>query len=173
MSDTPINNTVESDSDILVRWNQQMESVSLTEITRLLYLQRASETKDKIDILGAEINLRQDKVRFINDLICDINNLTNDENGCDLTALQDKLSIAKELGVNISTDKLTLNSLERDRMIQNLHLTGEGWDKENRSETQKMEVCVKELDRIMMLLKEIQKSEDKPKRSSLAGIKGG
>ena len=163
-------------ADLLIQMKNQIDHTAITPEVFKLYAQRANETKEKIDRLAAEIHQRQDKMRLINDLICDINNLTDDKHELNLSQnldLQEKLRIAKELGANINAEKLTYSPVERDRLLQNLNLKAEEWDKTNRTETQKMEIHVKELDRIMMLIKEVQKGEDRPKRSATAGMKGG
>jgi hypothetical protein len=149
---------------------------ALTPQVMAFYATRAADTKTKIDQLGAEISQRQDKMRFINDLIADINTLTDSKKCLDLSKhpeIQEKLRVAKEMGININVDKVKFNSEERDGLIQNLHLKGKNWDDENKTQTQKMDIYIKELDRVMMLLKEFQKSESQSKRGALAGIKGG
>lgn len=140
------------------------------------YAYHATKTKENVDQLAAEVHKRQDEMRVINDLICAINNLTDENNALDLSnnqELQEKLREAKELGANINADQLKFSPVERDRLIQNLHLKADEWDKTNRTQIQKMEIHVKELDRIMMMIKEVQKGEDRPKRASNQAIKGG
>jgi hypothetical protein len=149
---------------------------SMTLEMMRLYALEASHMKDKIDLLAAEINQRQDKMRLINDIIAEINNLTDEKNGLDISQnaeLLEKLQLARELGVKIKEGQLKFNSFERDRLIENLHLAGDSWDKENRHHTQKMEIHVKELDRIMMMLKDVDKKEDQAKRPMLSGMRGG
>ncbi len=149
---------------------------AITPQVMLFYAQRGADMKSKIDQLGAEISQRQDKMRLLNELIAAINNLTDDKNGLDLSKnldIVEKLRVLKELGVTIPEGKLKFSSTERDRLVENLHLHGDSWDKENKTQTQKMEICIKELDRVMMLLKECQKCENQGKRGATAGIKGG
>lgn len=134
-----------------------------------LYAYKATEVKGKIDDLGASVSQRQDRMRLLNDVISSINSLTNENNELDLTdndELQNKLAVAVSLGVNIpkyDEKKIKFNTLERDRLIENLHLASDGWDKENKNQTQKMEILIKELDRYMMMLKEISKDEKQTK----------
>lgn len=171
----PISVAVDAKS-LLLQMRDEIDHIALTPAIYKFYANRAMETKNQIDQLAAEIHQRQDKMRFINNLISEINNLTDSNSELDFNQnpeVQEKLRIAKELGVSINVDKLQYNAVERDRLIQNLHLKAEEWDKDNRTQTQKMEIFVKELDRIMMMLKEVQKGEDRPKRSASAGIKGG
>jgi cell fate (sporulation/competence/biofilm development) regulator YlbF (YheA/YmcA/DUF963 family) len=115
-------------------------------------------------------------MRLINELISSINAKTDNSSSLDLTGdeeLQEMLRLAKELGAKVDPEKLTYTAAERDRLVENLHLKGDEWDKENRTQTQQMEIQIKNLDRIIMLMKEVQKGEDRTKRNAAAGIKGG
>lgn len=148
---------------------------SLTEQILRFYMGEAQKMKNKVDLLAAEINQKQDRMRLINDIISEINNLTDEKNALDIgknDELLEKLLIAKELGVKIKDGQIKFNPIERDRLIENLHLAADSWDKENRFQTQKMEIHVKELDRIMLMLKDVERKEDQSKRSMIAGIKG-
>jgi len=156
--------------------NERRSGISLTDEMRKFYAFHAEQMKGKIDAHAAEVHQRQDKMRLINDIIAEINNLTNESNGLDIsqnTDLLEKLQIAKDLGVKIKENQTSFNAVERDRLIENLHLAGDSWDKENRHQTQKMEIVVKELDRLMMILKDVDRKEEQAKRPMLAGIRGG
>lgn len=170
MNDTTVSAPIGSGPIVL-----PTRSGSITAEVLKMYLNRGTEMKESIDQMGAEVTQRQDKMRLINDIISEINNLTDEKNGLDLSqqpGLQEKLRVAKELGVNLVEGKLKFNAIERDRLVENLHLAGDSWDKENRSLTQKMEIRIKELDRLMMLLKDVFKYENRPKQAIVAGIKG-
>lgn len=146
-----------------------------TEVMQF-YLNNASKTKDKVDHLAAEVNQRQDKMRFMNDLLAEINILTDDKNGLDIsknTELLQKFQLARELGIKIKENQVKFNGIERDRLIENVHLATDNWDKENRFQIQKMEILVKELDRLMLLLKDTDRKEDQARRPMAAGIRGG
>jgi hypothetical protein len=176
MSDTPVTHQVEGDLSLSPITTHRQFGNSISAEMRKFYALRALETKNKIDQLGAEINQRQDKMRLINDIISEINSLTDDNNCLDISqnaALLEKLQIAQDLGVHLKEGKLKFNAIERDRLIENLHLSGDSWDKENRHQTQKMEIHVKELDRLMMLLKDADRKEDQAMRPALSGIRGG
>ena len=149
---------------------------SITLEMRKFYAFQASEMKNQIDRFAAEISQRQDKMRLINDIIAEVNNLTDEKNSLDIgqhADLLEKLQVARELGVKIKEDQTKFNGIERDRLIENLHLAADSWDKENRHQTQKMEILVKELDRLMIILKDVDRKEDQAKRPMLAGIRGG
>jgi hypothetical protein len=149
--------------------------LAITPEVMAFYAKRAADAKEEIDKLAAETSQRQDKMRFLNDLIAEINSLTDEKQCLDISKhleLQEKLRIAQELGVKITGGKLKFDSIERSRLVENLHLQGDNWDKENKTQTQKMDIYIKELDRVMMLLKEVQKYENQSKRGALSGIKG-
>lgn len=161
--------------DLTSLWNKHSSTTSVTDEMRRFYALQAEHLKSRIDALAAEVRQRQDKMRLINDIIAEINNLTDEKNGLDISQnadLLEKLQIAKELGVKIKDGQTKFNALERDRLIENLHLQGDNWDKENRHQTQKMEIVVKELDRIMMILKDVDRKEDQAKRPMIQGIRG-
>lgn len=148
-------------------------STSLTSEMTKLYAYKASEIKSKIDLIGAEISQRHEKMRAVNDLIVAINNITDEENSIDITDNEEilqKMQIVQDLGVKIPQGQLKFNSLQRDRLIENLHLTADSWDKENKTHTQKMEICMKEVDRYMMILKELSKDEKQIKQGMSKGI---
>jgi hypothetical protein len=176
MSDThgPLN--VEGNTPPSTVWKPRHFGNSISAEMRKFYALQAVDTKHKIDHLGAEINQRQDKMRLINDIISEINSLTDEKNGLDISQnvkLLEKLLVAKELGVHMKDGQFKFNAIERDRLIENLHLSADSWDKENRHQTQKMEIHVKELDRLMMLLKDVDRKEDQALRPMVSGIRAG
>ena len=175
MNNLDIKDELSMGADLKV-YMKDIENKAVTPEVMAFYALRAGEMKEKIDELAAQTSQRQDRMRLINDIIADINSLTDDKQCLDITnhpKLQEKLRVAKELGVNINIEKVKFDNLSRDRLVQNLHLTADNWDKENKSQTQKMEIYIKELDRVMLLLKEAQKNENQAKRGATAGIKGG
>lgn len=150
---------------------------SITGNVMRFYASVATSMKDKIDNLGAEVSMRHDQMRLINEIIAEINDLTDEKNSFQISTektpeLIKKLQVAKELGVKVKDGQFKFNAIERDRLLENLHISLENWDKQNRFQTQKMEIHVKELDRLMLLLKDVERKEDQAKRSMLAGIKG-
>lgn len=165
---------IEQSQAIEMSIDNDMSTALTTEMIKL-YAHKASEIKGKIDVIGAEVSQRHEKMRAVNDLIIAINNVTDDENGIDITdneEVLEKMRIVKELGVKIPERQLQFNSLQRDRLIENLHLTADSWDKENKTQTQKMEICMREVDRYMMILKEISKDEKQIKQGMTKGISG-
>lgn len=175
-----------SDNSSNLALNSQVEATTIasqplarnTCITvemKKFYALRAENMKQNVDALAAEVHQRQDKMKLINDIIAEINNLTDEKNGLDISQnveLLEKLQVARDLGVKIKDGQTIFKAIERDRLVENLHLATDSWDKENRHHTQKMEIVIKELDRIMMLLKDVDRKEEQAKRPMLAGIRG-
>lgn len=169
MSDNTPNNGIRYiEEDLAVRWPlHEILSTGVTSEMIKFYAHEAAELKGKIDGLAAEVTHRQDKMRYVNDILAEINNLTDDKNCLNITDhpdLIEKLNILRnDYEVKIP-ENLKFTSNQRDRLVENLHLTADGWDKENKNQTQKMEIFTKVLDRYMMMLKEIQRDEKTTKQ---------
>lgn len=119
--------------------------------------------KDKVDNMAAEIEQRQGKIKLLHEILQAINKLSN-ENGLDIseqTALQEKLKIAKELGVDIPEDQLTFNAQQRDFLKESLCLAADDFNNENKLHTQKMHVLSQEADRWLMLANTFLKGEER------------
>jgi hypothetical protein len=116
-------------------------------------------------------------MRFINEIICEINALTDDKSGLSIAGKDDlikKLGLAtQELGVKIPEGKLEFTPLEFTRLMQNLNLSADGWDKENKTYMQKIEIQNKIIDRLMMILKGIEKAEHQAISTAGRAIRGG
>lgn len=109
--------------------------------------------KDKVDNLGAEIAQRQDKIKLLHQILQAINKLSN-EKGLDIsqqTELQEKLKVAKELGVDISIDRMNYNAQERDFLKESLCMAADDFNNENKLQQQKMNVLSQEADRWLTL----------------------
>lgn len=174
-----MNISIESDTKVQGYQPGQQQTAVTTDVMKY-YAHRATETKEKIDQLGAEVSQRQDKMSLIIDIISDINEeinkLKDDKSTLDISqipSLLENLRRVRELGVKITEGKVKFSSTERERLLENLNLAGEKWDKENKNQTQKMEIYIKDLDRILMLLKDVQKCENTAIRGASTGIKGG
>jgi len=161
--------------NLLGELKEEIDQAELVPALVNFYHNRFNVMKGDIDELAAEIHQRQDKMRLINELMTDINNLTDKDSGAlDFSKnpeLQEKLKLANALGANINVSQ-SYDINERVRLIENLHLKADEWDKDNRTQIQKLESKTRELDRILMMVKEVQKCDDRMKRSCTAGIKG-
>lgn len=179
------NNDAQISGDLAANKSQEMvvdmdanqtAEISLTVEMMRFYAKQAANRKNKIDVIAAEIQQRQDKMRLINDIIASINHITDEKNSIDISKdpdLMEKLQVARDLGIKIKAEQTQFDSIGRTRLIDNLHLSADSWDKENRHQTQKMEIHIKDLDRILILLKDVEKKEDQAKRPMIAGMKGG
>lgn len=157
-----------------VRWTPPHID-AITPGAQKFYAQRATEVKNKIDLIGATTKQNTDKIRLVNDLISEINNATSENNTLDISQLphiQEKINVLRQLGVSLIEGKTKFNAIERDRLVENLNRAGDNWDKDNRNASQQMEIHIKELDRVMMLLKELFKNEKSATKAMIAGIKG-
>ncbi len=144
----------------------------------LLYMRQAEELNAKAQVLGATIKEQQEHISFINDIISEMNNCTDQKtNGLNLANhqnLQEMLEKARQLGVKLpEKEKLEFDSLERDRLLENLHLAVDNWTKDNRNKVQTLEIYLKALDRILMLAKEAAKNNRTIGSAANAGMKGG
>lgn len=147
------------------------------------YAQQGKEMKSKIDTLAAEVTHRQQKIKFIQEIMQELNNSIDSTGKLDITQkpeLLEKLRVAKEMGTSIpmdakSTDshplcKSKFSSDEKDRLIQNLGLSIDTWDKENKQHTQRMQIYLEESNRYLTLATQAMKYEDKPKRNAISSM---
>ena len=177
MADSSLDLTQFIDEDIAIELPPLKPlSAALTDDMVKFYAVQATKVKNQINVHGAEVSQRHEKMRAINELITEINNATTDNNSLDMTdneELQEKYNAVVNLGVKLPAGQFKFNSIQRDRLVENLHLTADSWDKENKSQTQKIEILIKELDRYMMVLKEIDRDEKQIKQGMTRGMAGG
>ena len=138
------------------------------------YVDRSQTLKDQVNLMGAEIVQRQNKMKLLSEIIATINNLTDEKNCVDISKdneLLEKIQAARELGVKIKEGQTVFNHLERDRLIENLQLSTDIWDKENRHQIQKVEIHTKHLDHVMLLLNDLSKKHDQALTAISRGMK--
>lgn len=155
----------------------KQENPALTPQAFAKWMESYDKIKSAIDEKAAEVSVKQDQIRFVNSIICELNSLVDDKEGLDLTTqegLLEKMERAvKDLGITLPLNKKQFSPLEFTRLIQNLNLAIDGWDKENKTNMQKIETQSKILDRMMMILKSIEKAESQAITAGARGIKGG
>lgn len=171
MAETDTTSPLIVDSDINVRWNQGIDNSAVTPVATLAALSQAAESKEMIAKLGAEMQLRLEQTHHLIHVISEINNLTEDSGACNLSQLQEKLQIAKELGANIDHTKTSYNSAERSRLIENLNLTKKGLELDNTAALQKMETHKQTYEHLLMFARDTEKKEDRAIRSAKDGIR--
>lgn len=141
----------------------------------LLHLAHHASIRDKIAKEAAELRQRQEKIRFIHEIMQEINSLMDKDGNIDLSKhpqLKEKLKAAQEMGITI-TDKDSLNSHESRRLLDNLNYAAEDWSREDATQMRKMQSLYAESEQSIMIAKHTMASIDKPIRAMIAGIKGG
>ncbi len=172
------------EEDIAIRLpTHEILSTPVTIEAVKFYAQQGNEMKSKINVLAAEVTQRQQKIKLVQEIMQELNSSIDSNGELDISqkpGLLEKLRVAKEMGINIpmdpkSTDenplcKSKFSSDEKDRLLQNLGLSTDSWDKENKQHTQKMQIYLDESNRYLTLATQAMKYEDKPKRASIAGM---
>lgn len=143
-----------------------------------LYSAEYADKKKKIDTTSAEITQRNDKIRYLHDIISELNSLIDaKKDHVDLTGQDELLSklkiAAEELDVKLPEIKLKLNQVEQNLIIGNLTRKTEDWDKQNKTDMQTVEKYTKHLDMLIMLLKSCEKADHQAKIGHARAIKGG
>lgn len=158
-----------------IPWYLRTDGEAISPLLLKYWIATHEKMKKDLDLMSAEVVQRQEKMKFINEIIAELNCLIDDKNGIDLkthSGLKEKLTIAAEkLGVKIDLKKDTYNPLEFSRLIQNLTLHADGLDKDNKMTLQKIDVQNRLSDRLMMMMNTIQKSENQAISRVVQGIK--
>jgi hypothetical protein len=159
--------------------NHQILSTPVLLDAVKFYAHHGSIVKGKIDGLAVDIRECHEKIKNAHAIIQALNNLAADDGSVNLNGHEDikqLLQIAKDSGVNIPMKgegiKTEFTYVQRDRLIENLHLSADEWDKETKNYSQKMQVHMQESERYLMLANQVLKYENQPKKSAIAGIKG-
>lgn len=114
-------------------------TMSLEALILLITTERLKHLKDKTRNELGELKERQEKVRTLHKLLRSINAETDEKGKIDFTSnqeLKDLIEKAKELGVDIKTDKTTYSKEERDRLVENLRIASEDFNIENEMQIQ-------------------------------------
>jgi hypothetical protein len=149
---------------------------TLTSEIRKLYLLQIGKTKSDVDSVSAKIQQRQEHMKLINEILDEINLITDEKNSIDINktpTLIEKLEATKKLGVKLEETQKVYNGIQKDRLVDNLTRMRDTWGNENRQHTQQMEIYIKDMDRIMMIMKDVDRKEEQAKRASIKGISGG
>lgn len=125
--------------------------LSLEERIILNYAVLEEEMKTKVDNHAAESYRNQDVMKLVSSIIAEINSITDSKNNVDLTKhaeLQRKMQAVQDLGASVDAKKMKYDTLERDRLIENLNLKADECNQEVKKHNQKMEVMLKTHDRV-------------------------
>lgn len=156
-------------------WNNRYIESCVGHDMAIFHMDEAITMKKELDQLAAELTQRHDKVQLLNEIISEINLLTDEQtNGLDIgqnADLLEKLNVARELGVRVKEGQTRFTRAERDRLIENLHLQAEIWERDNRKQSQQTEILVKTFDRILLLCTDTIKKVSRIKEK-MAGAGG-
>lgn len=184
---TDLTQSVETDNKIQLKSGSFQ---SMTSLFFLLYRHKSTELKGKVDDLSTEIKQRQKDITQVNNLIQDLNGLTDVKNNrLDISNrpdLQQQLegirqscqAFFDEEGMKIPEQLKLLNQLkfentERVRLIEFLHLQASTWDKKNAQQMQQINVYVKHLDSLFTMMAHIQKNEVSAGKAASQAARGG
>lgn len=163
---------------------------SMTSLFFRLYRHKSTELKGKVDGLSAEVKQRQRNITQVNNLIQELNSLTdaktnslNISNRLDLQQqLEETRQSCKEFfdqeDMKIPEQLKLLNQVkfentERVRLTEMLHLQASTWDKKNAQQMQQINVYVSHLDRLFTMMTHIQKNEVSIGKAAGQATKGG
>lgn len=159
--------------DLLVEM-REISDTSLIETAMAFYHHQLTTAREKVDHLAAEVYQVQDQIHFLNSLIADLNNETDKTtHGIDLThhpEIVDKLRIAKELGVKIKGDQLSFDPEDRQILFDHLRMRQDEFDFDIKRKTQILDAHHKHLDRVILLMNEFRKCDDRMKKTMAANI---
>lgn len=167
------------DTDLKINENTPAHQNIAYEI-KLLYLVILAERTKKMLEDHAEISQRQEKVRFINNLMIELNDLRDPATDSQkkildisqtTAELQEKFRAAREMGVKIPESKLKFDAAECDHLMTNLKRTLDDWKDTNNEGMHKLGKYQQEIDQLMLMLKEAEKTENQSKRSAIQEIK--
>lgn len=101
---------------------------SVDSLVLLITTERLQTLKDKTRKELAELKEKQEKVKTLHKLLRAINTATDDKGKVDFSnnkEVQDLLKKAKSLGADINDGKLKYSREERDRLVENIRITGD------------------------------------------------
>ena len=145
----------------------------VTENSLLIFTKQSGRLKEEVAQKGAEISQRQEKIKFIHSILQAINKLA-DENGLDISndaELQEKLKVAKEIGVDFDDTALKFSVVERDFLKESLLLTEEELANENKGEMQQMQKLIQTADHWLTMANLLLKNREKSVKSLIDKIR--
>lgn len=175
-STTSVNNTNLKDDERLSEGTSAVSSsssdsgIARSTLARYTYesgllTARAAEHK-------AQLTEIDNKIKFLNGLLQDINKLSN-EKGLDISkdaGLQEKLKIAKEMGISLDENKFQYSAEARDNLKQTLDLAKGNLTPEMQMKVQELQRLSQLLDQWLTFASNAVKTEDKLIRSSVEKI---
>lgn len=147
--------------------------LSLETLILLVNTSRLAYLRDKINAEFSELKKRQEKVTFLHKILKKINAATNDKGEFDCSTndeLKKLLAEAKEMGVEIS-DKTQFSKEERDRLVENIHMTVDDYNISNDMQLQSINRFTSERYESYQLARSILKPLHEAKMQTVRGIK--
>jgi len=148
------------------------ENENLETAITLFCIDQEEKCETEMKEKSKELQERQLKVKYLNDLLQIINNSLDEEGSLDLESkddLQDMLKEAKEIGVDIS-DKTYFTEQEKDRLIENIRITCDGFNVENNMQIQDIQKLTTHRYEIFQLAKSIIKTLHEAKLNYARGM---
>lgn len=110
------------------------DSLSIEALILLINTDHLKNLKDRTRQELSELKGRQEKVRALHSLLRSINTATDDKGKLDCSnnqEIKDLLQKAKDLGVDIKSDKFKYSKEERDRLVENIRIAADDYNVEN------------------------------------------
>jgi hypothetical protein len=178
-------------SDIGLKVDQVLDQIAETQAAEMLDLVNSDRTvqqeafflhvgrvkylRDLLDQHAVELKERQNKIRFVHGIMQEINNLMDEKGGLDISKnpdMQNRLKIAKEMGINILAEKTKFSPHECNRLLDNLNFSVADWEMENNTHLKKIQNLYTESEQSILIVKNTMSSIDRPLRAMISGIKG-
>lgn len=141
-----------------------------------LYLHHTKVLKDKVHEEMAELRQRQDKIKFIHEVMQEINNLTDNEGMLNLKAhpeLKEKLKQALEMGIKLPVDKDSFDTHARKRLVDNLSYSAGDWEKEDSLQMRRIQTLYNETEQSLLIAKDVQSKLKSVIDGMAKAIRGG
>lgn len=148
---------------------------TVQQLAFMLHLSKANDVRTKIAAEADELKARQAKIKYLHEIMQEVNNALDKQGNLDLTKnpeLQKKLKAATEMGVKIPEDLSKFDVHQSKRLMDNLTYVVEDFEKEDSTQMRKITSLYTESEQSIMIAKNTLSAIDKPLRAAIAGIKG-
>jgi hypothetical protein len=148
--------------------------ISLETLVLLVNTERLKSVHNKTETEFKELKTRQEHVSKLHKLLKKINAETTSTGEFDCTShaeIKKLISEAKDLGVDLKTDKLKYNKDERDRLVENIRMTIDDFNVKNDMQLQAVNRLTNERYESYQLARAILKPLHEAKMQSARGFK--
>ncbi|MBA3723125.1 MAG: hypothetical protein H0W88_12095 [Parachlamydiaceae bacterium] len=156
--------------------NHDPHELTVQQEAYLLHILHVEALRKKLETEAGQLRERQEKIKFIHEIMQHINNYMDGNGGLNIGAnsdLQEMLQDAKDLGIKLPEgDKTVFNAHECKRLIDNLDYAIQDWEKEDTMQLRKMQNLYTESEQSILIAKTTATSMDKPTRAMISGIHG-